>query len=128
MSGETILVVEDDGLIALYLTELLEKTGYLVGAASSGESALKVLEKSPVPDLILMDIGLAGSLDGIETLREIRKQFSMPVIFISAYTSPGILERIRDVGPDGYIVKPFLDKDLLDLVRKIIDKRAQGDR
>jgi len=123
MSGETILVVEDDGLIALYLTELLEKTGYLVGAASSGESALKVLEKSPVPDLILMDIGLAGSLDGIETLREIRKQFSMPVIFITAYTSPGILERIRDVGPDGYIVKPFLDKDLLDLVRKILDKR-----
>jgi len=123
MSGETILVVEDDGLIALYLTELLEKTGYLVVAASSGESALKVLEKSPVPDLILMDIGLAGSLDGIETLLEIRKQFSMPVIFITAYTSPGILERIRDVGPDGYIVKPFLDKDLLDLVRKILDKR-----
>ena len=70
-----------------------------------------------------MDIGLSGSLDGIETLRQIRKQFSIPAIFITAYTSPAILERIREVAPDGYIVKPFLDKDLLDLVRKILDSR-----
>jgi CheY-like chemotaxis protein len=123
MRGETILVVEDDGLIALYLTELLEKTGYIVGSASSGEMALQELKGSPMPDLILMDIGLSGSLDGIETLREIRKRFSMPAIFITAYTSPAILERIREVAPDGYIVKPFLDKDLLELVRKILDKR-----
>jgi CheY-like chemotaxis protein len=46
------------------------------------------------------------------------------VIFITAYTSASILERIWEVGPDGYIVKPFLDKELLDLVRKIIDKLA----
>jgi CheY-like chemotaxis protein len=123
MTGETILVVEDDGLIALYLTELLEKTGYIVGSASSGEMALQELKESPMPDLILMDIGLSGSLDGIETLREIRKRFSMPAIFITAYTSPAILERIREVAPDGYIVKPFLDKDLLELMRKILDRR-----
>ena len=124
MTGETILVVEDDGLIALYLTELMEKKGYRVGAAFSGEMVLQSLKESPAPDLILMDIGLAGSLDGIETFRQIRKQFSIPVIFITAYTSASILERIREVGPDGFIVKPFLDKDLLDLVRKIMDKRA----
>jgi CheY-like chemotaxis protein len=125
MSGETVLVVEDDGLIALYLIELLENNGYFVSSTSSGELALQALKDSPAPDLILMDIGLSGSLDGIETLRQIRKQFSMPVIFITAYTSPAILERIREVAPDGYIVKPFLDKDLLELVRKILDKRAQ---
>jgi two-component system, response regulator PdtaR len=126
MTGETILVVEDDGLIALYLTELMEKTGYRVGSASSGEMAIGSMKESPVPDLILMDIGLAGSLDGIETLREIRKQFSIPVIFITAYTSPAILERIREVRPDGYIVKPFMDSDLLALVRKILDQRGPG--
>ena len=124
MSGETVLVVEDDGLIALYLTELLENSGYIVGSVSSGEMALQELKGSPVPDLILMDIGLAGSLDGIETLRQVRKQYTIPVIFITAYSSPGILERIREVGPDGYIIKPFLDKDLLNLVRKILDKTA----
>ncbi len=68
MTGETILIVEDDGLIALYLTELMEKTGYLiVGTVSTGEMALRLLEDYLKPDLILMDIGLAGSLDGIET-------------------------------------------------------------
>ncbi len=88
--------------------------------------AIGSLKESPVPDLILMDIGLAGSLDGIETLREIRKQFSIPVIFITAYTSPAILERIQEVRPDGYIVKPFMDNDLLALVRKILDQRGPG--
>ena len=124
MSGETVLVVEDDGLIALYMTELLENNGYLVSSTSSGEMALQALENSPAPDLILMDIGLSGSLDGIETLRQVRKQYTIPVIFITAYSSPGILERIREVGPDGYIIKPFLDKDLLNLVRKVLDERA----
>jgi len=123
MSGETVLVVEDDGLIALYLTELLENSGYIVSSTFSGEMALQVLADSQ-PDLILMDIGLSGSLDGIETLRQVRKQYTIPVIFITAYSSPGILERIREVGPDGYIIKPFLDKDLLNLVRKILDKVA----
>jgi CheY-like chemotaxis protein len=123
MTGETILVVEDDGLIALYLTELMEKTGYCVGSASSGEMVLQALKESPLPDLILMDVGLAGSLDGIETFRQIRRQFSIPAIFITAYTSPAILERIWEVAPEGYIVKPFLDKDLLTLVRKVLDKR-----
>jgi two-component system, response regulator PdtaR len=124
MTGETILVVEDDGLIALYLTELMEKTGYQVSAASSGEMVLQDLKDGPLPDLILMDIGLSGSLDGIETFRFIRKQFSIPVIFITAYTSASILERIREIGPDGYIVKPFLDKDLLELVRKILGAKS----
>lgn len=124
MTGETILVVEDDGLIALYLTELMEKSGYRVSTASSGEMVLQDLKDAPAPNLILMDIGLSGSLDGIETFRLIRKQFSIPVIFITAYTSASILERIWEVGPDGYIVKPFLDNELLDLVRKIIDQRA----
>ena len=99
MTGETILVVEDDGLIALYLTELMEKSGYCVGSASSGEMVLQALKESPVPDLILMDVGLPGSLDGIETFRQIRRQFSIPAIFITAYTSPAILERIWEVCP-----------------------------
>ena len=101
----------------------MEKSGYCVGSASSGELVLQALKESPAPDLILMDVGLSGSLDGIETFREIRRQFSIPAIFITAYTSPATLERIWEVSPEGYIVKPFLDKDLLALVRKVLDKR-----
>ena len=125
MTGETILVVEDEGLIALYLTELMEKAGYkVIGAAYSGEMVLTALEESPQPDLILMDIGLAGSIDGIETTRKIRQKFSIPLIIVTAYTSDSTLERVREVAADGYISKPFLDKDLLALVGKTIKKHA----
>lgn len=117
MNRKTILIVEDEGLIVLHMTELLEKAGYrLVDPAFSGETALQALGKSQKPDLILMDIGLAGSLDGIETARQIRQRFSIPLIFVTAYTSERMLERIREVAPAGVIIKPFVDSDLLDLV------------
>ena len=125
MTGETILIVEDDGLIALYLTELMEKEGYrVVGSASSGEMVLRMLEKSPQPDLILMDIGLDGSLDGIETARHVQQRFSIPLIFVTAYTSESTLERVREVTSDGFISKPFMDHDILALVREVLDSRT----
>ncbi len=125
MTGETILIVEDDGLIALYLTELMEKEGYrVVGSASSGEMVLRMLEKSPQPDLILMDIGLDGSLDGIETAQQVQQRFSIPLIFVTAYTSESTLERVRDVTSRGFIGKPFLDHDILALVREVLDSQT----
>lgn len=125
MTGETILIVEDDGLIALYLTELMEKAGYQVsGLASSGKMVLRMLEKSPPPNLILMDIGLDGSLDGIETARQVQERFSIPLIFVTAYNSESTLERIREVTSDGFISKPFMDHDILALVREVLDSRT----
>ncbi len=121
MTGESILVVEDEGLIALHLMELLEKAGYKVGGlAYSGEAVLQALEKTPLPDLILMDIGLAGCLDGIETGRLIREKYSIPLIFVTAYTSALTCERMKEVAPDGVIIKPFIDEDLLDLVKNAL--------
>jgi DNA-binding response OmpR family regulator len=122
MTGETVLVVEDEGLIALQLIEILEKAGYQVPEpAYSGEMALRTLEKSPIPDLILMDVGLGGSIDGIETARLIRQQWSVPLIFITAYTSDKMLAGMRKVAPDGVLIKPFIYTELLDLVRNVID-------
>ena len=67
MSGETVLVVEDEGLIALHLTELLEKAGFhVVDPVSSGEMDVPDARTVPRTDLILMDIGLSGGFDGIE--------------------------------------------------------------
>jgi len=122
MTGETILVVEDEGLIALHLTELLEKAGFVVKEpAYSGEMVLRDLGKSPLPDLILMDIALAGKLDGIETARQIRQQFpALPLIFVTAYSPERTLERLQDLEPDGIIVKPFEDTDLLSLMKKAL--------
>ena len=125
MTGESILIVEDDGLIALYLTELMENAGYRVsGSASSGKMVLRMLEKSPRPDLILMDIGLDGLPDGIDTARQVRQRFLIPLIFVTAYTSESTIERAREVSSDGFIGKPFMDHDILVLVRKVLDQRA----
>jgi len=124
LTGETILIVEDEGLIALHMTELLEKAGYrLEDPAFSGEMALRTLERAQKPDLILMDIGLGGHLDGIETARQIQQHISIPLIFITAYTSERMVERMREVAPCGVIIKPFDDTELLDLIRKTIDSR-----
>jgi|SRR5208337_2376675 len=121
MTGETILVVEDEGLIAINLIQILEKAGYrVIGQAYSGEMVLRLLEKSPEPDLILMDIKLAGVLDGIETARKIRQRFSVPLIFVTAHTSEHMLERMREVAPYGIIIKPFIQEDLLALVAKAV--------
>ncbi|MFZ1127014.1 response regulator [Methanoregula sp.] len=125
MTGEIIQIVEDEGLIALHLTEILEKAGYRVlDPAYSGEMALRVLELFPIPGLILMDIGLGGSLDGIETARQIQKRFTVPLIFITAYTSENLLARMLEVAPEGVITKPFVDTDLLDLVGKALSHAA----
>ena len=122
MTGETVLVVEDEGLIALHMTEMLEKAGYRVaGPAFSGEMVLRELGKSSLPDLILMDIALAGKLDGIETARQIRQQFpAIPLIFVTAYSPERTLDRMRDISPEGVLIKPFRDTDLLALVKKAV--------
>ena len=125
MTGEGILVVEDDGLIALHLTETLENAGYRVlGPAFSGESVLQDLTTSPLPDLILMDVGLAGSLDGIETAAQIRKRSSVPIIFITAYSTERMLDRMKDIRHNGIIHKPFDVGDLLALIQKTIESPA----
>jgi two-component system, response regulator PdtaR len=123
MTGKTILVVEDEGLIALHLTELLEDAGYTVPVpVYSGETAIKALEISPLPDLILMDVGLTGEIDGIRTAELIRERFSVPIIFVTAYNSEKALERMREVAPCGVIIKPFKPGDLLDLIKKALQE------
>ena len=125
MTGESILVVEDEGLIALHLTELLEKAGYrIIGPVYSGEKAVQKAGEPPVPDLILMDIKLAGTMDGIETARLIRQRFQVPVIFLTAYASERNVERIGEVAPEEYFTKPVAESDLLAAISRALARRA----
>jgi two-component system, response regulator PdtaR len=125
MTGAIILIVEDEGLIALHLTELLEKAGYRVsGPAYSGEMVLRELKTSPLPDLILMDIALAGSLDGIETARQIRQQYPIPVIFLTAYSNQNRIDEAQRVSPFGYLKKPVLEDELLAAIRKALENQS----
>lgn len=107
-----IMIVEDESIVAEDIRRTLIKLGYAVPAvASSGEVAIKKAGEH-VPDLILMDIMLKGGMDGIETAKQIRSRFNIPVVFLTAYSDEKILERAKLTEPFGYIIKPFKEREL----------------
>lgn len=107
-----ILIVEDDEIICNLITTMLEKKGYaVVGKISTGEeSIMKAAELEP--DLILMDIHLQGTMDGVAAAGYIFQLFHYPIVFLTAHCDDGLLERAKHAQPLGYILKPFTDKDL----------------
>jgi CheY-like chemotaxis protein len=125
MDRPSILVVEDDGIIALRSQELLTRNGYHVPCPlATGEDALEYLSTSSPPNLILMDIGLMGQMDGIETARAIRKEHDIPVIFLTAYSNENRMAEARRISPYGYVIKPFVENELLSTIRKVIEIRG----
>jgi two-component system, cell cycle sensor histidine kinase and response regulator CckA len=106
-----ILIVEDEGLIAMDLKRKLERAGYTVPAiVDNAEDALRSA-RDIRPALVLMDIRLNGPVDGIEAADQIRKQFHLPVMFVTAHADRATLDRARIAEPFGYIVKPFHSVD-----------------
>ena len=112
MNGTGILIVEDEVLIAMGIQQKLENFGYqVVGIASSGEAALaQVIEHQP--ELILMDIVIDGSMDGIEAAQKIQEQFGIPVIFLTAYSDEKNLRRAKFTDPSAYLLKPYSEREL----------------
>lgn len=107
MAAVKILIVEDEMISAMSLTADLEDMDYeVVETATSGEEALQFTTQLQ-PDLILMDINLAGSMDGIEAATEIRQRFNIPVVFLTSYSDDETLQRARQAGSFGYLLKPF---------------------
>jgi two-component system cell cycle sensor histidine kinase/response regulator CckA len=107
-----ILIVEDERIVATDLRQRLVNQGYTVPTiVSSGEDALlKAAELRP--HLVLMDIHLRGEMDGVETATQIRTQFDIPVVYLTASADETTLARARATGPFDYIVKPFEERDL----------------
>lgn len=112
MHTTSILVVEDEILVAENIKSRLIKNGYIVSSVVvSGEEAIEQAEKHK-PDLVLMDIVIKGKMDGIETAELIRERFSIPVIFLTAHADQKSLERAKITDPFGYITKPFEERQL----------------
>ena len=106
MKTPSILIVEDESIIALDIKAVLQSLGYKIsGIANSGESALAILKKHPA-DLVLMDIKIKGSMNGIVTTQKINMLFKIPVIFLTAFADEETLKKIREVEIYGFIVKP----------------------
>ena len=107
-----VLVVEDEGIIARDITNMLEQLGYEVsGEAGTSAEAIE-LASSTATDLVLMDIKLRGAADGIQTAADIREQFGIPVIFLTSHADSETLRRANGTQPFGYVVKPFNEADL----------------
>ena len=107
MSNASILIVEDDVVVSMDIQGLLEDTGYRVcGVASSAEEAWELARKQ-CPDLVLMDISLRGSPNGIEAARQLRLEHDLPTIFLTAYADRDTIEKAKEAEPYGYLVKPF---------------------
>lgn len=107
-----ILIVEDEAIVAKDISICLEKIGYeVVASFSKGEKALTFLEENK-PDLVLMDIMLAGNISGIDASAKINKDYDIPVVFLTAYADEKTIERAKITEPYGYVIKPFKEIDL----------------
>ena len=125
MANEKILVVEDEIIIAMDIRQRLESLGYqVVGPASCGAEALELAESENL-NLVLMDIMLAGGMDGITLAKEIKRRHNIPVIFMSAYSDEKTLQRSKDVDPYGYIIKPYSSRELRVIIELGLNKFKQ---
>lgn len=122
MTKTKILIVEDEQIVAMDIQNTLENNGFMAaGQTDRGEDAIvKIMELKP--DLILMDINLKGKMDGIEAAIQIRAQFDLPVIFLTAYGNSTIIERARLAEPFGYIFKPFEERELISNIQMALYK------
>jgi len=103
----SILVVEDEPIIALDLSHRLDELGYrVVRRVASGEDAIESAQ-SLRPDLVLMDINIDGAIDGIDAAHRIRQTVGTPVVFMTAYAQDETLVRAQACHPYGYLIKPY---------------------
>lgn len=126
MSVVSILIVEDELIIARNIAKKLKKIGYSIeGIVSSGEAALKQVSQQK-PDLILMDIAIKGAMDGIETAVRIKEEIAdIPVVFLTAYASDKTVGRASKSGCYGYLIKPFREAELQATIKISLNKHQE---
>lgn len=126
MTPVKILIVEDEGVVGLFLQEALIELGYdVIGVFSTGEEALQQIQSTP-PQLIFMDIHLAGELDGVTAAAEIQAAFDIPIVYLTAYTDDATIERAKRTAPFGYLVKPFEVRELHTTIEMALYKHAMN--
>ena len=115
-----ILVVEDENITAKALEYSLKDAGYtVVDVVSSGEEAIS-RAASQQPDLVLMDIRLKGMIDGVSAAQRIQARLDIPVVFLTAFSDPETLKRVMHSSPYGYVVKPFVEEELYDIIEQAL--------
>ncbi len=124
MARERILVVDDEPLVAEAISLQLETLGYVVvGTSDTGATAVAMAGELQ-PDLVLMDIVLAGPMDGITAAELIHQRYAIPIVFLTAYPDDAHIEQTKLSEPFGYIVKPCHQRELHAVLRLILHRAA----
>ncbi len=125
---DSILVVEDEPLIAEDICDTLNEAGYgVAGIAHNANDAIRIL-KNNAPSLALLDINIDGHIDGLMLAGMINEDYEIPIIFLTSYTDPQTLKKIADLKAYGYIVKPFNEKELTTNIGLAIARHKENSR
>jgi two-component system KDP operon response regulator KdpE len=124
MPEARILIVEDEPKLVRLVSEVLTAVGFATLSTARGERAVEMVALEQ-PDLIVLDILLAGEMDGFEVARRVREFSSVPIIMLTAKARESDLLRGFEVGADDYLTKPFSSKELLARVRAVLKRSRQ---
>jgi two-component system cell cycle sensor histidine kinase/response regulator CckA len=125
MQSPSVLIVEDEQIVAMDLSATLRRLGYTVPAtASSGDEAIQQAAQHH-PDLVLMDICLSGPMDGIEATERIHTDLDVPIVYLTAHTDQDTQRRARHTAPYGYLVKPFDERTLQTTIDMTIERHER---
>ncbi|MBC5774121.1 LytTR family transcriptional regulator DNA-binding domain-containing protein [Pontibacter sp. KCTC 32443] len=125
MTKPKILISEDEVIIAEDIAACLEDLGYETCAIDTGEDTLDMIRETK-PDLVLLDINLRGGSDGVDIGSQIKKEFNIPFIYLTAYADKSTIDRAKKTEPDGFLVKPFDEKSLRSTIEIALYKHGHN--
>ena len=122
MSDSSVLIAEDEAIVATHLADVVKKLGYKVAEVVSSGTAAVSKAAQLKPDVVLMDIRLEGKKDGVMAAQVIGERMGTPVIYVTANTDPQTIQRARATNPAGYVVKPFSEEKLAGALEKALER------
>jgi response regulator NasT len=119
-----VIIADDESLVRVDLREALAELGYLVvGEVGDGQSAVNMARELD-PDVVVMDIKMPG-MDGIEAARVLTEEKVAPVVLLTAYSQKDLIDRAKEAGVVGYLVKPFRETDLAPAIELALARFAE---
>jgi DNA-binding NarL/FixJ family response regulator len=127
MSEARILIVEDEPVIAENISLYLSNNDFVVSSIAYDQDEARKQLANNTPDVVLMDINLGSDEDGIDLAKFIRKNYNLPLLFLTSYSDRETINRAKEVEPSAYVLKPFSERALLSSVEIAISNFARRD-